>query len=93
MYNTEYRDYCWRLPPYRSLAAFTVADPAVWAEFPVAGPDGAPVSLPCAQTSSPTVSLLAKGLAGGGDCVERNDVPERSDVGIADQRQWTLKRV
>ena len=63
-----------------------MADPAVWAEFPVAGPDGAPVSLPCAQTSSPSISLLAKGLAGSGDGVERNDVPERSDVGIADQR-------
>ena len=67
-----------------------MADPAVWAEFPVAGPDGAPVSLPCAQTSSPSISLLAKGLAGGGDGVQGDDVPEGADVGIADKREWTL---
>ena len=63
-----------------------MTDPAVRAEFPVAGPDGAPVGLSGGQTSPPSVALLAEGLAGRGDRVQRNYVAERSDVGIADQR-------
>ena len=74
------------LSPYRPLARLTMTDPALRAEFLVAGPDGVPVGLPCRQAPPPGVALLAEGLAGGGDGVERDDVAEGSDVRIADQR-------
>ena len=52
-----------------------------------------PVGLPCRQAPPPGVALLAEGLAGGGDGVERDDVAEGSDVRIADQRQWSLQKI
>ena len=84
--NSQYVHVRELLAPYRALAGLAVTDPAVRAEFPVAGPDGAPVGLSGGQTSPPSVALLAEGLAGRVDRVQRNYVPERADVGIADQR-------
>ena len=77
--------------PYRALAVLAVADAAVRAELPVAGPDGLPVRLARPQPSPGRVPLLVEGLAGGGDGVQGDDVPEGADVGIADKREWTLR--
>ena len=70
-----------------------MTDPAVGAEFLVAGPDGVPVCLSGPPASPPSVALLPEGLAGGGDGVQRDDVAERSDVRIADQREWALQKM
>ena len=70
-----------------------MTNPAVGAEFLVAGPDGVPVGLASPQPSPPSVALLTKGLAGGGDGVQGNDVAEWSDVRIADQREGALQNM